>query len=76
MSVDHVTPRAAGGSWAPTNLVCACLRCNGDKAARPLVPWVKERFGDDAPAVLARVWLALTEPIRFRPALPAHVGGL
>lgn len=31
-TLDHVLPRAAGGSNDSDNLVCACRKCNADKA--------------------------------------------
>lgn len=35
--VDHVVPRAAGGSDSPVNLVAACARCNLTKGANVVV---------------------------------------
>ena len=37
MTVDHVTPRAKGGTTTWKNLVTACSRCNAKKADRTLV---------------------------------------
>lgn len=34
LTLDHKVPLAAGGTWALANLVAACRRCNGAKAAR------------------------------------------
>jgi len=36
LHVDHVFPRALGGSNEPGNLVTACADCNWGKAAVPL----------------------------------------
>lgn len=36
LQVDHVTPKAAGGTDAPTNLATSCFDCNAGKAARKL----------------------------------------
>ena len=33
-TVDHVRPKAAGGTDDEVNLVAACLRCNARKGAR------------------------------------------
>ena len=33
-TVDHVVPRAQGGTSSPTNLVAACLACNQKKGNR------------------------------------------
>jgi hypothetical protein len=34
LHIDHLIPRAAGGTHEDTNLVCACRRCNTKKGAR------------------------------------------
>lgn len=34
LEIDHVRPRARGGSDHPTNLVTACVACNGGKSDR------------------------------------------
>ena len=39
--VDHVIPRASGGSEEPENLVASCMRCNRSKGKR-IAP--KKRF--------------------------------
>ena len=36
LSLDHITPRAQGGSNQPTNLVTACDDCNNRKRNRTL----------------------------------------
>lgn len=36
LQVDHVKPKAAGGTDDPLNLVTACEPCNAGKAARKL----------------------------------------
>ncbi len=55
LEVDHVRPRARGGSDHPTNLVTACVACNGGKSdrivalpghldtSRPLPRWPSSR---------------------------------
>jgi hypothetical protein len=35
LEVDHVVPRALGGTDDPTNLVAACIDCNAGKASTP-----------------------------------------
>lgn len=37
LHVDHVVPRAAGGSSEIENLVTACIKCNSGKSSAPLV---------------------------------------
>lgn len=39
-SIDHVIPRAAGGCDSEFNLVCACRKCNTQKADLPLVVFI------------------------------------
>ena len=36
LQVDHIKPKAAGGTDDPKNLTTACADCNGGKAARKL----------------------------------------
>lgn len=36
LQVDHIKPKAAGGSDDPSNLTTACDDCNAGKAARKL----------------------------------------
>lgn len=36
LQVDHVTPKAAGGTDHPSNLTTSCRDCNAGKAARKL----------------------------------------
>lgn len=36
MTVDHVVPRSFGGEDTWENLVCACIKCNNQKADRTL----------------------------------------
>jgi len=36
LQVDHVKPKAAGGTDEPTNLTTACADCNSGKAVRKL----------------------------------------
>lgn len=37
--IDHVHPRALGGTDSPENLVGACATCNTSKGAKPLFEW-------------------------------------
>ncbi|MCP4828485.1 MAG: HNH endonuclease [Proteobacteria bacterium] len=36
---DHVVPLSKGGEHSQSNIVAACLRCNGDKADLTLDEW-------------------------------------
>lgn len=58
LNLDHVVPRARGGSNRPSNLVAACIPCNQAKGARKL-----EEFLAHSPARLARVRRHLRAPL-------------
>lgn len=40
-TVDHITPKTAGGGDEPENLIAACRRCNGIKSDQMFarMPW-------------------------------------
>jgi 5-methylcytosine-specific restriction endonuclease McrA len=42
--VDHILPRAKGGTDAPFNLYPACADCNLSKSDRDVAEWYAERF--------------------------------
>lgn len=39
LTLDHVTPKAHGGIDVASNLVCCCLRCNGEKSDSHWAQW-------------------------------------
>jgi 5-methylcytosine-specific restriction endonuclease McrA len=41
MQIDHVLPRAAGGSDDPANLVVACASCNCQRHDLPMRLWAR-----------------------------------
>ena len=47
-SVDHVVPRALGGSDDPANLVPACTWCNSSKCHTQLDEWLASTAGERA----------------------------
>ena len=51
LSLDHVRPRARGGSNRPDNLITLCTRCNTERGARPIRAWRPELV----PAVRAQL---------------------
>lgn len=59
LNLDHITPRARGGSNRVSNLACACIPCNTAKGARPV-----EEFLAGQPAVLTRVLAAAKRPLK------------
>jgi 5-methylcytosine-specific restriction endonuclease McrA len=42
LHLDHLTPRSAGGSNEPTNLVTACRSCNSARQDMPLAAWARK----------------------------------
>lgn len=38
LTLDHIRPRALGGSNRPTNLVTSCLSCNSSRGVTMLPP--------------------------------------
>ena len=59
LNLDHIVPRARGGSNRVSNLACACIPCNTEKGARPV-----EEFLAGRPAVLARVKAHAKRPLK------------
>lgn len=39
LTLDHITPRSKGGSEKVTNVLCACKKCNNDKAHQKWYDW-------------------------------------
>ncbi len=59
LNLDHIVPRARGGSNRVSNLACACVPCNEEKGARPV-----EEFLAGRPKVLARVKAHAKRPLK------------
>ncbi len=66
LQVEHVRPKASGGSNRVSNLVMACGPCNTRKGTRPVEEFLKGR-----PEVLARVLRQLKTPLRDAAAVNA-----
>ena len=66
LNLDHVIPRARGGSNRPSNLVPACIACNEEKRATPVEVFLAKR-----PDVLARVKAQLKAPLKDAAAVNA-----
>ncbi|MHB1762625.1 MAG: RNA-guided endonuclease IscB [Acidimicrobiales bacterium] len=45
LNIDHIHPKAAGGSNRISNLTLACVPCNEAKGRQDLEDWCKTRFG-------------------------------
>ena len=66
LQIDHVRPRAGGGSNRVSNLTLACGPCNQKKGATPV-----ETFLARSPARLARVLAQARRPLRDAAAMNA-----
>ncbi len=46
-TVDHIVPKALGGTEEPGNLITACRRCNSSKADKvnKRLNWTNKRWG-------------------------------
>ena len=76
-SLDHVIPRAGGGSNAANNLVTACITCNAQRGEEPAFLWIMRRWGLQAGVlVLERLVNAmagsLPAPSKARQARPTR----
>lgn len=63
LCLDHVRPRARGGTNDARNLVTACVPCNSSRRDLPLRAWCIAR-GIDAHAVRARIRLVTRRALR------------
>jgi 5-methylcytosine-specific restriction endonuclease McrA len=66
LNVEHIRPRARGGSDRVSNLCLACHRCNEAKGIRPI-----EEFLRDKPDVLGRVLAHARKPLDAAAAVNA-----
>ncbi len=71
LSVDHVVPRARGGTNAPENLLTLCVGCNAEKKDRELAAWrpdlvavVREQIARGIDRQLGR-WLAALLDVKW-----------
>ena len=58
LTMDHIVPKAAGGTDRPDNITTACRQCNYAKGDIPV-----EQFLSDRPDVLARIKAQLKKPL-------------
>ena len=59
LNIDHVVPKARGGSNRISNLVLSCVNCNQKKDSQPVEVFLKNR-----PEVLDRIKRRLKTPLR------------
>jgi len=72
LSLDHLVPRVAGGTHAPTNLVTCCSHCNSARQDRSVASWaraVSEYTLEPATAIVARVRRTVRRALPRREAL-------
>ena len=58
LTLDHIVPRAAGGTDRPDNITAACRQCNHAKGDQPA-----EHFLHRRPSALARIQAQLRKPL-------------
>ncbi len=66
LNIDHVHPKAHGGSNRISNLVLACIPCNARKSAQPV-----EVFLEKQPEILKRVLAQIKRPLKDAAAVNA-----
>ena len=66
LNIDHIHPRARGGSNRISNLALACVACNTQKGSQPV-----EVFLADRPTVLARIKAQAKAPLQDAAAVNA-----
>lgn len=74
LEVDHIIPRADGGTDQPDNLVCACWSCNRGKAA--YFSMTKQKRGKISETSLAtQIVFALSDGPKTYQELATLLGG-
>jgi len=58
LNIDHIRPRANGGTNRVSNLVLACIGCNQSKGKLNLDEWLISRFGPAEAATISQRVLA------------------
>jgi 5-methylcytosine-specific restriction endonuclease McrA len=66
LQIEHIHPKARGGSNRESNLTLACECCNRAKGAMPV-----EQFLSDRPSVLARIKAQAKRPLKDAAAVNA-----
>lgn len=66
LNIEHVVPKARGGSNRVSNLVLSCVDCNQKKDAQPVEVFLKNR-----PEVLDRIKRQIKKPLRDAAAVNA-----
>ncbi len=58
LNIDHIYPRAKGGTDRVSNLTLACITCNQAKGSLPLETWLESKFGPTKAVIIAKRVLA------------------
>lgn len=66
LNVEHIVPKARGGSNRLSNLAIACIDCNQKKGSKPIEEFLKGR-----PELLARIKKQLKTPLKDAAAVNA-----
>ena len=72
LNLDHIHPRAAGGSNRVSNLALACIPCNQSKGSQDLTTWLVATRGERvARPIIDRVLAQSKAPLRDAAAVNA-----
>ena len=66
LQIEHIQPKARGGSSRASNLALACEKCNTNKGAKPVEEFLKSR-----PEVLERILKQAKAPLKDAAAVNA-----
>ena len=71
LTIDHIVPRAKGGTDFTKNVLCACQECNQDKGHTPVEDWyLSQEFFDVDRYEKIKDWMRPEPPtnlFRYRP---------
>ena len=64
LTLDHIVPRSKGGSNHTTNVLCACTKCNADKAHTEWIIWyIEQPFFTEERREAIEKWMFPTEEV-------------
>ena len=63
LTIDHIVPKAHGGTDFTRNCLCACHKCNQDKSYSPMEDWyLSQEFFDVDRYERIKNWMKSEEP--------------
>ena len=67
-TLDHVIPRALGGTHRPANLVTACGSCNAKRGKASAFEWIQRLWPDEGAQYRVAWWVLsrICEPVEHR----------